>query len=187
MSIATPAPATLDDLMKVEGKAELIGGRIVRYMPSGYRPNRCAFKIAMSLENWSVKASRGTVGTDGLGFAIRPPLKSGRQSFSPDTSYYLGPLPQQEMKFIDGPPLLAVEVRSDTDYTKKAEREMAAKRADYFEAGTQIVWDVDPLAKEVRSYSAASPDQPRTFKAGEVADAEPALPGWRIAVDEVFA
>jgi Uma2 family endonuclease len=186
MSIATPTPATLDDLMKVEGKAELIGGRIVRLMPSGYRPNRCAFKIAMSLENWSAGQGKGTVGTDGLGYAVQRPLTNGRQSFSPDTSYYAGPLPQQEMKFIPGPPLFAVEVRSDTDYTKKAEREMEAKRTDYFEAGTQIVWDVDPQARVIRAYAAATPNQMRVFQPGETADAEPALPAWRIAVDEVF-
>lgn len=186
MSIATPPIATLDDLLKVEGKAELIGGRIVRFMPIGHRPNRCAFKIAISLELWSVSAGRGTVYTDGMGFAIRPPLKNGRQSFSPDTSLYVGPPPANEMRFVEGPPLIAVEVRSENDYTRKAEREIAEKRDDYFEAGTQIVWDVDPEAKEIRAYSAAAPMSPRVFKTGEIADAEPTLPGWRLAVADVF-
>ena len=38
--------ATLDDLYRVEGKAELIGGRIVAYMASGDLPSRVAFRIA---------------------------------------------------------------------------------------------------------------------------------------------
>ncbi len=64
---------------------------------------------------------------------------------------------------------------------------MAAKRADYFAAGTLVVWDVDPEADLVHAYRAAAPDRPVTFRRGEVADAEPAVPGWRMAVDEIFA
>ena len=41
--------------------------------------------------------------TDNMGFAV-PELSSGRQSFSPDVSYYLGPLPFNPMRFVEGPP-----------------------------------------------------------------------------------
>ena len=41
MIVALPFPATLADLMKVEGKAELIGGRIVESMASGSLPRAC--------------------------------------------------------------------------------------------------------------------------------------------------
>ena len=58
------------------------------------------------------------------------------------------------MRFIDGPPTFAVEVRSEHDYGAKAETELAAKRADYFQAGTRVVWDVDPLAKTIAVYRA---------------------------------
>ena len=81
---------------------------------------------------------------------------------------------------------LAVEVRSKTDYGKAAEAEMAAKRADYFEAGTVVVWDVDPRVPCVRSHSAASPDHPDTFLGGQTAHAGPAVPGWRMAADAIF-
>jgi Uma2 family endonuclease len=189
MSVATPVPstpATLDDLLKVDGKAELIGGRIIRFMPSGFAPSRAALKIAMGLEEYSKRMGHGVANGDGIGFAIKPPLTSGRQSFCPDASYYCGPLPKNRMRFIEGPPDLAVEVRSETDYGRAAEAEMAAKRQDYFEAGTKVVWDVDPEAKEVRSYRSDAPQQPTIFKAGETANAEPAVPGWSIAVDEIF-
>ncbi|MBC7854656.1 MAG: Uma2 family endonuclease, partial [Pirellulaceae bacterium] len=58
---------------------------------------------------------------------------------------------------------------------------------DYFEAGTIVVWDVDPLAQTVAVYRATSPENEVIFHLGEIADAEPALPGWRMAVNEVFA
>ena len=37
-TIAGKTPATLADLAKYPGKAELIGGRIVAFMATGFRP-----------------------------------------------------------------------------------------------------------------------------------------------------
>jgi Uma2 family endonuclease len=91
------------------------------------------------------------------------------------------------MRFIEGAPTLAVEVRSEHDYGPAADAEIAAKRADYFEAGTLVVWDVDPVAEAVTSYRSDAPDRPVNFRRGEVADAEPAAPEWRLPVDDIFA
>ncbi|MBV8127633.1 MAG: hypothetical protein JO114_08255 [Planctomycetaceae bacterium] len=41
----------IEDLYRVNGKAELIDGRIVPLMPIGRRPNRIAFRIAKSLDD----------------------------------------------------------------------------------------------------------------------------------------
>lgn len=47
------------------------------------------------------------------------------------------------------------------DYGRAAERDLAAKRADYFACGTLVVWDVDSLSEEViESYKASAPDRP---------------------------
>jgi len=80
-----------------------------------------------------------------------------------------------------------VEVRSRGDYGLRAERAMGAKRADYFAAGTQVVWDVDVLREKlIRVYRVDDPENPTIYRRGEVADAEPAVPGWRFPVDELF-
>lgn len=181
----TPTRATLDDLLRTEGKAELIGGRIVTYMASGDRPSTIAFRIARRLADYA-DARGGVAYADGIGFAV-PELPSGRESFSPDASYYTGTRPSNPMRFIEGPPDFAVEVRSENDYGPAAELEMAAKRADYFLAGTKVVWDVDPEANEVRMYRPDAPDQPVVFVPGQDADAEPAVPGWRVAVSWLMA
>src|SRR3954451_23893878 len=114
MSSGPQVAATLDDLLRVEGKAELIGGRIVLIMPTGHRPNLVAGRIFRSLAGHVDVLGRGVASTHNLGFAV-PDLSSGRQSFSPDVSYYLGPLPSNPMRFVEGPPTLAVEVRSEGD------------------------------------------------------------------------
>jgi Uma2 family endonuclease len=186
MSSATQTAATLDDLYREEGKAELINGRIVPLMATGRRPGRVAFRITRSLDDHAEAIGQGEAYGDNIGFAV-PPLSSGRESFSPDASFFLGPFPANVMRFLEGPPTFAVEVRSENDYGNAAEEEMTAKRADYFEAGTAVVWDVDPVNDRILKYRADAPDQPEVFVRGHEADAEPAVPGWRLAVDRIFA
>lgn len=64
---------------------------------------------------------------------------------------------------------------------------MMEKRFDYFRAGTLVVWDVDPVAETVAVYRHDAPEQPTVYHLGDTAEAEPAAPGWRVAVDELFA
>lgn len=188
MSVITPPQpaATFDDLMRVEGKAELINGRIVKYMATGHRPNVVAGRIFRSLADYADTPGRGTAYTDSMGFALPRRLPSGRQSFSPDVALHFGPPPVNQMKFADGSPTFAVEVRSEGNYGPAAETEMADKRADYFLAGTQVVWDVDPVAGVIDCFRAADPATPTRFAAGDTATAEPAVPGWQVAVDWVM-
>ncbi len=180
-----PAGATLDDLYRTPGKAELISGRIVQCIPDGHLPNRLAGRICRSLDDYARLVGKAEAFTSTMVFAIKK-LASGRESFSPDASCYDGPLPADLMRFIEGPPTFAAEVRSQGDYGEAAEAEMADKRTDYFAAGTKVVWDVDPLAECIHVYKAADPGKPITYRRGQVADAEPAVPGWRVAVDWIF-
>ncbi len=178
--------ATVDDLYRSEGQAELIGGRIVCFPAFGYKPGCIVGKIVSGLYDHAHKTGKGEVGTATLGYVI-PQLPSGRESFCADASYYVGPLPANPMHFIEGPPTFAVEVRSENDYTPTAEIDIAAKRADYFAAGTLVVWDVDAIAETIACYHATGPEVPVYFRHGQTADAEPAVPGWRMPVDEIFA
>ncbi len=177
--------ATIDDLLKVPGKAELIGGRIVHFMATGHTPNITAGRIFRKLADHIDQLGRGFPYTDNMGFTV-PELPSGRESFSPDVAYYTGPLPMKPMRFVEGPPDFAVEVRSENDYGPAAELVMAAKRDDYFQAGTLVVCDVDPIAESIKSYRVDAPDRPQTFHLGEEANAEPAVPGWSVSVDWVM-
>jgi Uma2 family endonuclease len=177
--------ATLDDLLKTDGKAELIGGRIVHFLASGHKPSVVALEIAVGLREYAKSTKRGFAAGDGMGFTI-PELPSGRESFCPDAAYFDGPPPARRMRFVEGPPTLAVEVRNETDYGPAAEVAIAAKRVDYFAAGTLVVWDVDPDAELIHVYRSTDPGNPTTYARGQTAEAEPAVPGWRVAVDDLF-
>src|SRR6266568_2941587 len=127
MASIQQARATLDDLYRAPEKAELIGGRIVCFMATGEKPSRVAFRIARSLDDYASQSGRGRAYPDNLGYAI-PQLPSSRESFSPDASYYDGPMPANPMRFIEGPPTFAAEVRSENDYDPSAQTKMAEKR-----------------------------------------------------------
>ena len=176
--------ATIDDLYRVpeNGKAELVNGEIVLMPPTGGIPGRSGGGIYIRLDEYERRSGRGYAFPDNVGFVVDLPR---RGSFSPDAAFHPGPL--QGGRFLDGAPVFAAEVRSETDYGEKAEREMAEKRADYFAAGTLVVWDVDVLRERiVRVYRAGDPERPTIYRSGDVAEAEPALPGWSMPVDDLL-
>ncbi len=181
--MSTKVEATIDDLYRVSGKAELVDGEIVRMSPTGDEPNYAAGEIFASLREHARHTQSGRAVTDNAAFRVN---LVRRKSLSPDAAFYTGP--PAGMKFFERAPVFAVEVRSENDYGPKAERRMARKRVDYFAAGTQIVWDVDLLSDDVvKAYYADDSEHPRIYRRGDIADAEPAVPGWRMPVSDLFS
>lgn len=182
--MVTKTRATIEDLYHIpeNGKAEIVNGEVVKFMPTGGMPGRAGLKIALSLSNHEAAKGGGFAFGDNVGFIVDLP---NRNSFSPDAAWYTGKL--EGMKFLRGAPSLAVEVRSENDYGPTAERELAEKRRDYFAAGTLVVWDVDLLSDNVvKVYRFTDPENPTTYGQGDIAEAEPAVPGWAMPVDDLF-
>jgi Uma2 family endonuclease len=185
LAMSTRTKATIEDLYNIpgNGKAELINGEVVRIMPTGGIPGRASGNVFFSLRSNERKIGGGYAFGDNVGFIVDLP---NRQSFSPDAAWYTGVL--GGLKFLSGAPAFAVEVRSENDYGPAAERELAAKRRDYFAAETLVVWDVDLLSDDViKVYRFTDPKTPTIYKRGDIAEAEPAVPGWTMPVDELFA
>ena len=180
--MSTKVEATIDDLLKVKQKAEIVNGEIILMSPTGTLPSYAAGEIFSSLRDYTKRKKHGCAVTDNCGFVVDLPH---RKSFSPDVAFVRSM--DFGMKFYEGAPEFAVEVRSEGDYGPRAEREMAAKRADYFAAGTLVVWDVDLLNENVvRVYRSNDAANPTMYGRGQMAEAEPAVAGWTIAVDDLF-
>jgi len=174
--------ATIEDLYHVEDKAELVNGEIVVMPASGGLHGFAAGEVFASLRDYARGTGRGYAIGDNVGFVVNLP---NRRSFCPDGAYWTGAAPTR--KFYEGAPVFALEVRSEEDYGPVAERRLAAKRADYFAAGSLVVWDVDVLRDHlVRVYRASSPAVPTISRQGETAEAEPAVPGWSLDVSDLF-
>jgi Uma2 family endonuclease len=182
--MTTRAKATIQDLYEVPGnqKAEIVNGEIVLMSPTGSRPGRAAMKIVTGLNSHESKHGGGYAFGDNVGFTVNLP---NRDSFSPDAAWYVGNI--DSMDFLDGAPVFAAEIRSKSDYGPKAEKAITEKIRDYFISGTQVVWDVDLLGEDViKVYRANDPDAPTIYRRGDIAEAEPAVLGWKFPVDELF-
>ena len=182
--MSTKSNAAIEDLYHVpdNGKAEIIDGEVVLMSPTGVAPNFAGGEIFASLREFSRRTKLGRAVTDNAGFSVNLPH---RKSFSPDAAFYTSKA--SGMKFFEGAPAFAAEVRSENDYGPKAEREIAQKIADYFAAGTQVMWDVDLIGRDtIKVFRASDPDNPTIYRRGDVAEAEPAVPGWTMPVDDLF-
>ncbi len=175
------ADPLIEALSRAPGKAEIVGGKIRHFMPTGGKPSYAALVIAASLLLHSQTLSKGVAFGDNAGFLCDLP---DRKSFSPDAAFYVGP--PLEMGFLPQPPVFAVEVRRENDYGRIAERNIAIKIADYSMAGTLCVWDVDLVSEEVRKYTPDNPTNAQIFRRGERADAGETVPGWSIEVDALW-
>lgn len=182
--MVTKTQARIEDLYHVpeNSKAEIVKGELVLMPPTGGDPGYAGDETFVSLREYARRTGRGRAVSDNKAFRVNLP---NRESFSPDAAFFIGPNPG--MGFYEGAPVFAVEVRSANDYGPKAEQEMAEKRRDYFAAGTLAVWDVDLLSADVvRVYRAADPENPTIYRRGDLAEAEPVLPGWTMPVNELF-
>lgn len=159
--------ALFDQLSRIEGKGEIVDGKVVEMVGTGPWPGHAGDEIYASLRAYVKLTKRGYACSDSKVFRVNLP---NRYSFSPDAAYHTGG--RQPMKYYEGAPDFAAEVRSENDYGRRAERELAQKRTDYFAAGTLVVWDVDLLSSDVvRVYRATSPDVPSIYRPGDIAEA----------------
>jgi Uma2 family endonuclease len=116
---------------------------------------------------------------------IRVRLQRDPDSFvGIDLAYISADLASQTAKdalFIDGIPVLAIEIFSPSDTVA----EIAEKTESYLEAGVPLVWEVNPFSETVSAYRPGQP--PELFNITHELTAEPHLPGLRIPVAEIFA
>src|SRR3989442_6143237 len=92
--------ATIDDLYKVEGKAELVNGEIVHMDMTGDEPGYAGDMVFVSLHNHTRESGHGRAVGDSKAF-LTDQLPH-RQSFAPDAAFYTGPKPG--MKIFAVPP-----------------------------------------------------------------------------------
>jgi Uma2 family endonuclease len=83
-------------------------------------------------------------------------------------------------RFVEGAPILAVEILSPSDRTQK----VRTKTNAYLSHATPLVWVVDPFDRAVTVYRPNQP--PVLFNSGMELVCEPELPGFRCRVNDLF-
>lgn len=193
----TPHVTTPVALMTAEGvlvypmpdkRVELVRGRLIVREPSGMRHGECASRIGVALslflsrdrESRVAIETRGRVLTCDSGFTLARNPDTVR---GPDVAYvsrerWAGPLPDGYGEFA---PDLAVEVRSPSDRLGA----VLAKVGDWLDAGSHLVWVVDPSRRLVTVYRADGSQA--ALGVDDVLDGDDVLPGFTFAIAELFA
>jgi Uma2 family endonuclease len=155
---------------------ELIDGDIVEKMAS-FTPSRIAINIAAYLRMYLLREKIGYLtGADG-GYILSPGTV-----VMPDVGYISrARLPEVPEREVDGPPDLAVEVKSPTD----RKRDLRRKAELYLLHGTRIVWLVFPDDQAVEVY--ADEADAVTVTIDDALDGGEVLPGLSIPVRDIFA
>lgn len=155
---------------------ELIEGEVVEKMPS-FTPSRIAFRLGRLVGNFVDDGDLGYVtGADG-GYEM-----SDHDILIPDVGYVAkSRLTQEPEREAPVPPDLAIEVKSPTDRTRVLRR----KAERYLALGTRLVWLVFPDERVIEVYAAASDDL-FVLTEAETLDGADVLPGFKLAVSEIF-
>ena len=177
-----PALLTLDEfaaLPNADEPMELVRGEVIPLPPAHGPASTVAANVFWLLSAHVRPRRLGRVYGDNVGFAL---LGAQHTSRSPDVAFIradrlppggIGPGP------IRIAPDLAVEVLSPHESAAYLEEKMA----DYREAGTPVIWVVDPRRRFVTVHRGAAPV---TLGAGATLDGAPVLPEFRCEVAELF-
>ena len=160
---------------------ELVRGELRKMAPAGARHSAIGVKIVISMGNHVTAHNLGTVfGADG-GFLLERNPDTVR---APDVGFVRRER-MEEVGLVDGywpgAPDLAVEVISPNDlYT-----EVAEKVEEWLKAGTgMVVVVVDPRRRVATVHRPGR--EPVTLTEGQVLDGDDVVPGWRMAVGDIF-
>jgi len=179
----SPGTATLQDVIQVNDRVgrlcELVDGTLVE-KAVGYKESALAVAIAAVIRSFVEARNLGIVtGADGM-VRLFPGLVRG-----PDVAFVSWDrIPDRRMPDEPIPhlvPNLAVEVLSKGNTPK----EMTRKRREYFKAGVELVWIVDPKTRQVHVYN--SPDDSATLNESDSVTGDSILPGFTLSLSKLFA
>lgn len=145
--------------------------------------SRIEGKIAYVLHKWmdSRPGPRGEVLVGEAGLRLR---RNPDTTVGVDVAYVSAQTadadPYDE-RLLTGIPLLVVEILSPSD----KHDEISEKIASYLESGVKLAWVVDPRFRTITVYRADA--EPELFNVTETINGEPHLPGFEVAVKDVFS
>jgi Uma2 family endonuclease len=145
--------------------------------------SRVQIKIGYLLRKWmeTQPEPRGEVLGGEAGVRLR---RNPDTTFGVDVAYFspesANASPSDD-GFIDAIPVLVAEILSPSD----KQEEINEKLRSYLDAGVKLVWIVDPTFRTITVYRGDA--EPTLFNSTEVISAEPHLPGFEVAVADVFS
>ena len=184
--LARPAPglATEADLLQENGGnrrlCELVDGTLVE-KGMGLRESLLAGVILTMLREFVVPRNLGLVaGPDGTVRLFPGLVRVPDVAFVSWSRVPGGKVPQEAIPQLA--PDLAVEVLSPSN----TKAEMQRKRQEYFKAGVDVVWEVDPEERTVAVYERGQ-DQPRVYDRTQTIEGQYSLTGFQLVLPALFS
>jgi len=179
---SAPALLTLDEfaaLPNADEPMELVRGEIRPLSPAHGPASIVASNVFWLLSSHVQPRRLGRVLGDNVGFAL---LGAQHTSRSPDVAFIRADqlparMPRGPIRIV---PDLVVEILSPSETASILED----KLADYREAGTPLIWVVDPEFRHVVVHPGDAPSF--TLRAGDTLTGGRVLPDFRCAVAELF-
>jgi Uma2 family endonuclease len=160
---------------------ELVRGELRRMSPTGEEHGLLVTRLTLSLGNHVEREKLGAVYTGEPGFKLRSDPDTVR---APDLAFVrrerLAELAPGTGYRTQAPDLVA-EVISPGDLYAEVDE----KVSEWLEAGVAMVLVVNPRNRTVRVYY--SPNDMRLLREGDVIEGGDVVPGWTLALDELFA
>jgi Uma2 family endonuclease len=183
LSDRRPGLATEDDVEDLQQRtnllAELVEGVLVRKTMGSFKSYMAGELFARIREFVKRHQLGWALPADGMLRLWPGRVRIPDACFIAKTQTPDGKFPQHE-RIATLYPDLAVEVLSDSNTCE----EMDEKLRDYFQAGTRLVWYVDPFTKTATMYTAV--DRATPVPVDGVLTGEPVLPGLAIPLKDVF-
>jgi Uma2 family endonuclease len=181
VTIPEERPITGDELLAMGdvGPCELIDGRIVPMTPTGGKHAQIEFKLAYQLGRFVEERKPGWVLTGEVGiYTRRGPdrVRGADLVFLSRERAAEGP-PEG---FLEMAPELVVEVVSPNDRWQ----DVRQKIEEYFVAGVEQVWVVDPDKRSILVYRSST--QAKNFEEQDTLTGEGTLTGFVLPVAELF-
>jgi Uma2 family endonuclease len=181
--VPPPGTATVDDVERVRNATgricELVDGTLVE-KTVGYFESRLAVILIHLIETFLDKNKLGMVlGEAGTLEILSDTVRAADVAFIRWERFPGGVLPKKPIPKLV--PDLAVEVLSKSN----APAEMTRKLREYFEAGVQLVWYIDPKTRTATVYTA--PEQSSYVDHDGVLSGGEILPGFELSLAELFA
>jgi Uma2 family endonuclease len=183
--LTRPAPgdATEADLIAVnESKrtlCELVDGVLVE-KGMGYVESMLAVAITAMLHDFVVSRNLGIVtGADGMVRLFPGMIRVPDVAYASWDRFPGGVVPREPAPTLA--PELVVEVLSESN----TKREMERKRRDYFSAGVDVVWEIDPKTRTAQVYRRGE-DLTQNLDQTAVLEVPDLLPGFQIPLSRLF-
>lgn len=160
-------------------RVELVRGELVVREPPGFRHGAVTARLTGALMNHVAAGDLGQVLAGDAGFTLsrNPDTVRGPDVAFIERNRVPHPVPSA---YAEIAPDLAVEILSPSDRSG----ETLAKVADWLNAGTRLVWVIDPVRRQARVYR---PDGTlSTVEAEGTLDGEAVLPGFTCPLESVL-